>query len=202
MLVGISNNLSQRSGICKRMKTKKSLLVRCGAFLILWATACPAFSQTETARSVRPATQVEVEGAWQLVGFPPALEPKLLGANPWPSECQWFAYKKDGVFKSLSRITAPCPPLTAAILSSNPLASPANLPDISWKFETVQASGEGYIVISRSDKKSYHEIWQADIVQRDFQNGDVDFLQGDLILSLVDPQTNRALWYRHLRRIN
>ena len=184
------------------MKRKGFLLAQCGAFLILCGVACASFSQTESVRSIRPATQLDIEGAWQLVGFPASLQPNLLGANPWPSDCQWFAYRKDGVFKTLSRITAPCPPLTAAILSSNPLASPANLPDISWKFETVKASGEGYIVISRSDKKSYHEIWQADMVQRDFEDGDVDFLQGDLILSLVDPKTNRALWFRHLRRLN
>jgi hypothetical protein len=184
------------------MKRKGLIFAQCGALLILYAVACVSFSQTESAQSIRPATQLDIEGAWQLVGFPENLQPNLLGANPWPSECQWFAYRKDGVFKSLSRITAPCPPLTAASLGANPLASPANLPDISWEFEPAQASGEGYIVISRSDKKSYREIWQADIVQRDFKDGDADFMQGDLILSLVDPKTNRALWFRHLRRIN
>lgn len=87
-------------------------------------------------------------------------------------------------------------------MDAPPFASPPNLPEISWKYETVEASGEGYIVISRSDKNGYHEIWQADIVQSSFQKGDIDFVQGDLILSLVDPKSNKALWYRHLQRLD
>ncbi|MBN3782628.1 hypothetical protein G3O06_34590 [Burkholderia sp. Ac-20345] len=178
------------------------MLAKSIVFFIVCTLPCTSFSQTDSSRLVHPASQREIEGDWQLARFPDALQAKILRANPWPSECQWFAYRKDGVFKSLSRPAAPCPPLTATDMDAPPFASPPNLPEISWKYETVEASGEGYIVISRSDKKGYHEIWQADIVQNSFQKGDIDFVQGDLILSLVDPKSNKALWYRHLRHLD
>ncbi|SEK13254.1 hypothetical protein [Paraburkholderia diazotrophica] len=178
------------------------MLAKSIAILIVCTLPCTSFSQIDSTQLLRPASQHEIVGDWQLAPFPDALQPKVLRANPWPSECQWFAYQKDGVFKSLSRITAPCPPLTAAVMDAPPFASPPNLPDISWKHEAAAASGEGYIIISRSDNKGYREKWQVDIVQNSFQKGDINFLQGDLILSLVDPKSSRALWYRHLRHLD
>ena len=39
---------------------------------------------------VRNATAEEIQGEWQLLPLPDALQLKILSANPWPSECQFF----------------------------------------------------------------------------------------------------------------
>ncbi|MCU9953121.1 hypothetical protein OEJ37_07070 [Burkholderia sp. BKH01] len=182
---------------------KKSLRARAFALLMLCILPCASFSQTESTRPVRPATRLDIEGAWKLIAIPPELQPKILGGDPWPSECQLFAYRKDGVFKSLSRITGSCPPISAAQIEATGLLSPADIPDVRWEFGISKPTGESYIVISRLvDGKPYHEVWQAGFVQHDVQIGEENYRQGDLLLVLVDPKTSKTLWYRHLRRVN
>src|SRR5882757_8472440 len=65
----------------------------------------PALAQSDATRN---ASEKEIEGYWQLLPLPDQLEPKLLPANPWPAQCQWFSYGSDGEMRSIDKLRGPC----------------------------------------------------------------------------------------------
>ena len=81
---------------------------------LLLAGAAGLAQQAET--SERNATAEEIQGEWQLLPLPDALEPKLLPANPWPAECQYNSYGRAGELKSLDKSKGPCETISSAKL--------------------------------------------------------------------------------------
>jgi hypothetical protein len=162
------------------------------SFLLL---STPALSQSEAARN---ATASEIEGYWQLMPLPDQLEPKLLPANPWPSQCQWFSYGSDGQMKSIDKLRGPCELNSKAQLQEVFSSTPAV---ISWRYDFSAAYQKGVLVINRGDVKGYREVWEPQIVVKPFVNGGVEFHEGDLILYLSDVQAHKIVWIRHLRKV-
>ena len=160
------------------------------------ALAIPAFSQSDAARN---ASAKEIEGYWQLLPLPDQLEPKVLPSNPWPSECQWFAYGSDGQMKSVDKLRGPCDSQSKAQLEQLFNSIPAV---ISWQYDLSPVYQKGALIIKRSDVKGYGEIWEPQIVVKPFTNGGVEFQTGDLLLYLANPQSHKIIWIRHLRKVN
>jgi hypothetical protein len=89
----------------------------------LFLGSSSAFAQAEAIE--RNATAEEIQGEWQLLPLPDALQLKLLPANPWPSECQYYSYGVTGDLKSIETLKAPCDVISAAQLRETVTHVPA-----------------------------------------------------------------------------
>jgi hypothetical protein len=133
-----------------------------------------------------------------LLPLPDALQLKLLPANPWPSECQYFSYARTGDLKSIEKLKGPCDEISAAQLRETVTHVPAV---VSWKYDLSPTYQKGVILISRSDVKGYSEVWEPHIVAKAFAKEGVEFREGDLILYLADMKAHKLVWIRHLRKL-
>jgi hypothetical protein len=174
------------SMFCERVISAFGLLLSCTF----------AFAQSETIE--RNATAEEIQGEWQLLLLPDALQLKLLPANPWPSECQFYSYDRNGNLKSIEKLKAPCDVMSAAQLRDTMTHVPAV---VSWKYELSPAYHKGVILVSRSDVSGYSELWEPHIVAKAFSKDGVEFREGDLILYLADMKAHQLVWIRHLRKL-
>lgn len=156
----------------------------------------PAFAQSDAERN---ASAEEIEGNWQLLPLPDHLEPKVLPSNPWPAQCQWFSYGRNGQLKSFDKLRGPCDEESKAKLEQVFDAIPAV---VSWQYDMSPVYHKGVLIIKRSDVKGYGEIWEPHIVVKPFTNGGVQFQTGDLLLYLVDLQSHKIVWIRHLCKIS
>jgi hypothetical protein len=172
------------------MHFRNALLV--ASFLLL---STSAFSQSDATRNARAS---EIEGYWQLVPLPDALEPKLLRTNPWPEQCQWFTYGNDGIMKSIHKLRGPCELNSKEQLQKIFSTTPAV---VSWSYDFSATYQKGVLIINRSDVKGYGEIWEPQIVVKPFINGEAEFREGDLILYLSDLKEHKMTWIRHLRKV-
>ena len=155
-----------------------------------------AFAQAETAE--RNATAEEIQGEWQLLPLPDALQLKLLPANPWPSECQYYSYGRSGDLKSIEKMKGPCDAMSAVQLRETMTHVPAV---VSWKYVMSPMCQKGVILISRSDAKDYSEVWEPHMVAKAFSKEGAEFREGDLILYLADMKARKLVWIRHLRKL-
>ncbi len=146
----------------------------------------------------RNATAAEITGNWQLLPLPDSAEPKLLKTNPWPAGCQWFSYSSSGSLKSIDKTNAPCEAISSAEFDKV-LSDVGSV--VSWKYDLSPIYQKALIVVTRSDVKAYAEYWEPHIVTKPFSKDGVDFHEGDLILYLINMQTRRIVWIRHLRRL-
>jgi len=170
----------------------RSVILALGAL----ALSSHASAQSEAARN---ASAAEIEGYWQLLPLPEQLEPKILPANPWPAQCQWFSYGSNGQMKSIDKLRGPCEPASRAELDKVFRVIPAV---ISWQYDLSPVYHKGALLIKRNDVKGYGEIWDPQIVVKPFTNGGVEFQAGDLLLYLADLQSHKIVWIRHLRKVN
>lgn len=60
---------------------------------------------------------------------------------------------------------------------------------------------KGLLIVTRSDVPAYREIWQPILLTADAERDGIQYSKGDLVLSLIDIQTRRTIWFRHLRRV-
>jgi hypothetical protein len=164
--------------------------------LCAFPVSTPTFPQSD---AVRNASEKEIEGYWELLPLPDQLEPKLLPANPWPAQCQWFSYGHDGQMKSIDKLRGPCEAHSKAGLDEVFDLIPAV---ISWKYDLSPVYHKGALIIGRSDVKGYGEIWEPQIVVKPFTNSGANFQAGDLLLYLADFQSHKIGWIRHLRKVN
>jgi hypothetical protein len=155
-----------------------------------------AYAQDEAAE--RNATAQEIQGEWQLLPLPDALQLKLLPANPWPAECQYYSYGQTGVLKSIEKSKGPCDVLSGAQLRNTLTHVPAV---VSWKYDSSPVYQKGVILISRSDVKDYSEVWEPHLVAKSFSKEGAEFREGDLILYLADMKARKLVWIRHLRKL-
>jgi hypothetical protein len=166
------------------------------AFVLL-LTGTSVFAQAETWE--KNATAEDIQGEWQLLPVPEAMQIKILPSNPWPSECQFYSYGKTGDLKSIEKLKGPCDVLSAAQLRETVRKVPAV---VSWKYDFSVSHQKGILIITRSDKKDYMEVWEPHLVDKAFAKGDEQFLQGDLILYLADMESKTLVWVRHLRKLS
>jgi hypothetical protein len=156
----------------------------------------PVFAQADGGEI--NATAADIQGDWQLLPMPDAMQLKVLPFNPWPSECQYFSYAQTGDLKSIEKLKAPCDVMTAAQLRE----TVKNVPAVaSWKYDFSASHQKGILIVTRSDKKDYMEVWEPHIVDKAFAKGGEQFLAGDLILYLADMESKQLVWVRHLRKL-
>lgn len=154
-----------------------------------------AFGQTSPAE--KNATAEEISGNWQLLPLPEALQPKMQ-KNPWPAQCQWFSYSREGALKSIDNNPGPCNTLSSAQLDEAITHVPAVA---SWKYDLSPVFQKALVIVSRSDVKGYAEYWEPHIIVKAFSRGGIDFKEGDLLLYLVNLQARQIVWIRHLRKL-
>jgi hypothetical protein len=163
--------------------------------VILTIFAFSSFAQD--APTSRNATASEIQGNWQLLPLPAALEPNG-SSNPWPSECQLFGYYPTGELKSIDKSRGPC----ATITSNQEDRVFAAVPHVvTWRYDMSPTYHKAVIVVTRSDVGNYMEVWDPQLVTTPFSKDGVDFKQGDLILYLANLHDHKIAWIRHLRRL-
>jgi hypothetical protein len=172
-------------------------------FTIRWIVAlslllggAPVFAQADTGE--KNATAEDIQGEWQLLPLPDAMQIKILASNPWPSECQYYSYARAGDLKSIEKLKAPCDVMSAAQLRETVTKVPTV---VSWKYDFSASHQKGILIVTRSDKKDYMEVWEPHIVDKAFAKGGEQFLEGDLILYLADMESKQLVWVRHLRKL-
>jgi hypothetical protein len=163
-----------------------SLLLGCAA----------AFAQADSGE--KNATPEDIQGEWQLLPLPDAMQFKILSTNPWPSACQYFSYTPAGDLKSIEKLKAPCDVMSAAQLREAAMKLPAV---VSWKYDFSTSHKKGILIVTRSDRKDYMEVWEPHVVDKAFAKGGEQFLEGDLILYLADMESKQLVWVRHLRKL-
>jgi hypothetical protein len=162
-------------------------------FLIFFAFGAIA----QDAQTSRNATASEIQGNWQLLPLPGALEPTG-SSNPWPSECQFFGYYSNGELKSVDKSRGPC----EAITSEQADRVFAVVPHVvTWRYDMSPTYHKAVIVVTRNDVNNYMEVWDPQFVTATFSKDGVDFKQGDLILYLANLHDHKIVWIRHLRRL-
>jgi hypothetical protein len=165
--------------------------------LSLLLGGAPVFAQADGGEI--NATAADIQGEWQLLPMPDAMQFKVLPFNPWPSECQYFSYAQTGDLKSVEKLKAPCNVMTSAQLREKVKNVPAVA---SWKYDFSASHQKGILIVTRSDKKDYMEVWEPHIVDKAFAKGGEQFLAGDLILYLADMESKQLVWMRHLRKLS
>jgi len=165
--------------------------------LSLLLASAPVFAQAETGE--KNATAKDIQGEWQLLPLPDAMQIKMLQSNPWPSECQYYSYGGTGDLRSIEKLKGPCDVMSAAQLREAIKSVPAV---VSWKYDFSASYQKGILIITRSDKKDYMEVWEPHIVDKAFAKGGEQFLEGDLILYLADMESKQLVWVRHLRKLS
>ena len=145
------------------------------------------------------AAAEDIQGEWQLLPMPDGMQFKVLPFNPWPAECQYFSYTQTGALKSVEKLKAPCDVMSAAQLRESLKKVPAVA---SWKYDFSTSHQKGILIVTRSDKKDYMEVWEPHIVDKAFAKGGEQFLAGDLILYLADMESKQLVWVRHLRKLS
>jgi hypothetical protein len=164
-------------------------------FLLLGCAA--AYAQADSGE--KNATAEDIQGEWQLLPLPEAMQIKILSSNPWPSECQYYSYARTGDLKSIEKLKAPCDVMSAAQLRETVTKAPAV---VSWKYDFSASHKKGILIITRSDRKDYMEVWEPHVVDKAFAKGGEQFLEGDLILYLADMESKQLVWVRHLRKLS
>jgi hypothetical protein len=165
--------------------------------LSLLLAGTPVFAQADSGE--KNATAEDIQGEWQLLPLPDAMQFKLLPSNPWPSECQYYSYAKTGDLKSSEKLKGPCDVMSAAQLRETTKKVPAVA---SWKYDFSTSHHKGILIVTRSDKKDYMEVWEPHVVDKAFAKGGEQFLEGDLILYLADMESKQLVWVRHLRKLS
>jgi hypothetical protein len=155
-----------------------------------------AFAQADAGE--KNATPADIQGEWQLLPLPDAMQFKILPSNPWPSACQYFSYGQAGDLKSIEKPRAPCDVTSAAQLREALTKAPAVW---SWKYDFSASHQKGILIVTRSDRKDYMEVWEPHVVDKAFAKGGEQFLEGDLILYLADMESKQLVWVRHLRKL-
>jgi len=165
------------------------------ALLALGCASYPAFSQSASLE--RNATEQEIQGNWRLIPLPDALLPKGSG-NPWPAACQWYSYLPTGVLKSIDKTLVPCDTLTSTQL--NEIMNHVQAV-VSWKYDLSPVYNKALLIVTRSDVKGYAEYWEPHYVHTPFSKAGAEFKRGDLLLYLVNLQSKKIMWIRHLERV-
>jgi len=163
------------------------------SLFLAWASA---YGQADGGE--KNATPEDIQGEWQLLPLPDAMQFKILQSNPWPSECQYFSYSRAGGLKGIEKPKAPCDVMSAAQLREAVTRVPAV---VSWTYDFSVSHQKGILIVTRSDKKDYMEVWEPHVVEKAFAKGGEQFLAGDLVLYLADMESKQLVWLRHLRKL-
>jgi hypothetical protein len=141
---------------------------------------------------IRPATQDEFVGFWKLLPYPASEQPRVLPANPFPGECQFFAHFSDGAWMHVVREMGRCEE-TASTLEKR-IREPGFGRIASFEV------GNGRLLINRHDQR-FSEPWKIDLVLEIVDIPGLSLQPGDLLMQLVDIKGKEIIWRRLLRRL-
>ncbi len=135
------------------------------------------------------ASRPQVIGYWELVPPHPdfAGNPKL---DPGSLPFQWFAFYESGKMVSI-KTSDPFRKVTPKDLD-------ILLRDSSNQVATFTFSN-GFLTVTESGETTSKELWGVNAIIRKAMIGKVEYLPGDLVMSLDDG--GKVAFYRHLRRI-
>jgi hypothetical protein len=153
-------------------------------------------------RELVPAKATDLAGVWvfphasQGLRFPPKSK-ALPPTAPNPVNCDSIAFYDKGEMRTaVAGGGGACPFQKAADMDSS-RATPRVM---SWS-----VISDGRLQVNRSDMKNYIEEWDALKVQQAFEQYQVKFQVGDLVLYLRRTEKNSrnvAQEFRHLQRLN
>lgn len=137
----------------------------------------------------RFATRDEIVGYWELVQWTDDAKSRNR-KNPWPLPYQYFAFYKDGGMTY--KMSNESSPTTQQDLDKVRKSSRANI--------SYVLRADGMMLVTRTDMPNYKELWGVNLITKAFSGRGVDFLPGDLVMSLDDGY-GQVVYRRHLRRI-
>lgn len=131
----------------------------------------------------------QITGYWKLVEWNAEMK-KQNKVDPWPFKYQWFGIYEDGhLYSYMANQTTS--QLGAKQLESLFKAAPAN---VTYTYD------KGIMKVTYTNIPNMVEVWAVTVVtKKEVKNG-VEFLPGDLLMSLVN-EKGESVYYRHLRKV-
>jgi len=147
---------------------------------------------------VKHAVNGDLTGHWELVPASLKIKINLFERDPFPSNCEYFAFSEDGDMRSFQMITTDTCPSVAASDFEKIKALPKV---IDWRL-----GSDGMLKITRTDIPNYIELWDAFVVTSSFSQAGVMFEPGDLLLFMDQFMQKKreeigTLYFRQFRKI-
>lgn len=137
------------------------------------------------------AKKSEIVGFWKLVNLPKSVQ-KINKINPWPMPYQWFGIYENGQMNTM--MGSKDATQTSEKLDQTFQTLPSSL---NYKFH------KGLLIVTNPEIKKYGELWLVEYIEKDaIVANALSLKKGDLLMSLRNPKTKAALYYRHLRKID
>lgn len=135
------------------------------------------------------AQKSQFTGYWQMVQWNDEMK-KQNKVNPWPLPYQWFGIYDDGHFYSYM----------------TDKESKISSKELETIFKSITGNvtytyDKGIMTMSYKGISNYREVWAVTVVTKKHIEKGVEFLPGDLIMSLAN-EKGETQYYRHLRKVN
>lgn len=135
------------------------------------------------------AQKGQMVGYWELVQWNDEMK-KQNKINPWPLKYQWFGIFEDGR-------------LYTYMANEN---GGIGAPQLEKLFSQAQANitytyDLGLMKVKYVDFPEINEVWAVAVVTKKTEKNGVEFLPGDLIMSIAN-EKGETVYYRHLRKMS
>lgn len=170
-------------------KGYKWSLIGLGALIFIGVTYFIAYSYLKNkAEYYEVAQKGQIVGYWELVQWNDEMK-KQNKVNPWPLQYQWFGIFEDGRFYTYM---------------SDQIGE-IGATQLEKIFSQVQANitytyDQGLMKVKYRDAPNINEIWAVTVVTKKTEKNGVEFLPGDLIMSIAN-EKGETVYYRHLRKV-
>ena len=134
------------------------------------------------------AQKSQLVGYWQMVQWTDEMK-KQNKVNPWPLPYQWFGIYADGHFYSY--MTDKQAKISTTQLEGIFKSIPG---DVTYTYD------KGIMKVSYKNLPNYREVWAVTVVTKKRVENGVEFLPGDLLMSLAN-EKGESQYYRHLRKV-
>lgn len=179
-----------RNGFIVRLRINCSegmnLRIFCLLLLVFLSNACYA----QAAYNPPPKSAKDIMGCWERIDLPEAAKKRMNAKEYWPMRYQWFCFEPDGTLQSYMSNT----PTT--ITSAQLREMFKQIPKVF--VYSVLPNG-----IIKTEDHAGREIlhWSAGFLGSRMQIDQQVLEKGSLMMALSDPQQNKAIYWRFLKRI-
>ncbi|HBI04363.1 MAG TPA: hypothetical protein DDY49_10100 [Paenibacillaceae bacterium] len=135
------------------------------------------------------AQKGQMVGYWELVQWNDEMK-KQNKINPWPFNYQWFGIYEDGRFYSYMANEK-------ADIGATQLEKLFN----SAQGNITYTYDQGLMKVKYTDFPNIKEVWAVTVVTKKTEKNGVEFLPGDLIMSIAN-EKGETVYYRHLRKVS
>jgi hypothetical protein len=167
-------------------KGYKWALIGLGGILFIGLTYFIAYSYFKNYYEV--AQKGQIVGYWELVQWTDEMK-KQNKVNPWPLKYQWFGIYEDGRFYTYMANSKE--EIGRDELEKLFSKVPGN---VTYTFD------QGLMKVNYADFPDINEVWAVTVVTKKTKRDGVEFLPGDLIMSIANDK-GETVYYRHLRKI-